>query len=238
MNLITNKKRVLKKWVVSLLFSVFFFVSSLYSQDSWVQVSNPQGVNGSFEVYGESYYRMTKKIVSSSDNWQKNNVIEMYLPNEKGEEELFVLTPIKVLSKTLQLKYPNIKTYTGFSSLRPEVRLRLTHTSKGISAWMHIENGPDFFIQPFKGQKNLHFAYLKMNRDSSNPLFCKTEAAVLKKQSWNTLSKNSVSNETITTFRIAIAGTGEYTTFWGIMTTEMVQTLKMLLKLLSARSIE
>ena len=215
MNLITNKKRVLKKWEVSLLFSVFFFVSSLYSQDSWVQVSNPQGVNGSFEVYGESYYRMTKKIVSSSDNWQKNNVIEMYLPNEKGEEELFVLTPIKVLSKTLQLKYPNIKTYTGFSSLRPEVRLRLTHTSKGISAWMHIENGPDFFIQPFKGQKNLHFAYLKMNRDSSNPLFCKTEAAVLKKQSWNTLSKNSVSNETITTFRIAIAGTGEYTTFWG-----------------------
>ena len=100
---------------------------------------------------------------------------EIILPNEKGEEEVFELIPVPLFSKSLVLKYPNIKTYKGFSKNRPEVKVRITITPDWISAWLQFENKPDFFIQPVKGEKRLHFSYQKTNINLSNPLVCKTK---------------------------------------------------------------
>ena len=210
-----NKKQLIKKWVLSALFSVFLSVSVLFGQDHWIQVSNPHGVVPLLEVFGESYFQMPPKLMEPFGAWSKGTFKELLLPNEKGEEEVFKLTPVAVLSNALQKNYPRIRTYTGHSVTRHEVSIRLTSSPQGISAWMHFKDAPDFFIQPVKGEKNLHFTYIKSTQDSDNRLFCKTKAAVSKKPPSKGASKSKVLNQTIKTFRIAIAGTGEYTSFWG-----------------------
>ena len=66
------------------------------------------------------------------------------------------------------------------------------------------------------GQKNLHFTYLKSKTDETLSLSCKTQDAVELKSKVKTLdSQSKRSNNIIKTFRIAIATTSEYTSFWG-----------------------
>ncbi|MDC1012487.1 M12 family metallo-peptidase, partial [Flavobacteriaceae bacterium] len=184
----------------------------LLAQDRWTQVSNPGPLLNSLEVFGETFYKAPNGLLKIS---KKNATNEIRLPNEKGEEEIFLLSPAPVLSQSLKVKYPSLKTYKGVSKQRPNVRVRLSTQPSGINAWLELPTGPDFFIQPVKGKNQLHYTYTKSNTENASPLFCKTEAAVQKKAKEVSSYKNRMLSDSLRTFRIAVAGTGEYTAFWG-----------------------
>jgi len=200
-----------KAWSIGMLF-LFLPLQLLLGQDRWIQVPNPALLSNTFEVFGETYYKAPNELLQIS---KKNSTNEIRLPNEKGEEEVFLLTPAPVLSKSMELKYPNLKTYKGVSKQRPNVQLRLSIQPGGVSAWIQLPQEPDFFIQPVKGNKQVHFTYTKSSTDDVSPLFCKTEAAVQNKRNKVRSSKSLILNDSLRIFRIAIAGTGEYTAYWG-----------------------
>ena len=151
----------------------FLSMQGLLGQDRWNKVSNPNKSSTSLDIFGEAYYKMP---INFSGINTKSLKQEIRLPNEKGEEEIFILTPTSLLSKSLSAKYPNIKTFKGVSKSRPAVKLRMSTKQDGINAWIKINNGNDFFIQPVRGEKKLHFSYIKTKNDLANSLFCKTEA--------------------------------------------------------------
>ena len=194
---------------------MFFSTQYILGQNKWARVPNPNGGGAAFEVFGENYYRMPSNFLETKSFANKSIQQEITLPNEKGEEEVFLITPAPLLSESLLAKYPKIKTFKGRSKSRPKVQLRLSTLPNGINAWLRFKEGSDYFIQPAKGQRQYHFSYLKTQRDISTPLICKTEAELSKhKQSSNT-SKSQLLNDQLRTFRIAVAGTAEYTEFWG-----------------------
>ena len=117
-------------------------------------------------------------------------IIEISLPNEMGEEEVFQIKPVPLLNEKLSKKYPGIKTFKGKSKVRKDVEVRLSTQQAGINAWIHFENGPDLFLQPVKGNKNLHFSYLKIKNHNSSNLFCKTEIRGDKKSQYNQNLRN------------------------------------------------
>ena len=158
---------------------------------------------------------MPADILSSYNLNSKKTINEITLPNEKGEEEVFEIEPTPLLSKRLVEKYPNLKTYKGISKTRPNVRLSLSTQYEGINGWLQFEDAPDYFIQPVKGEKKLHYTYLKNKKDSSTPLFCKTEIGLSRHKLKQNKSKKQSVAESIRTFRIAISATGEFTSFWG-----------------------
>ena len=190
----------------------FLSMQGLLGQDRWNKVSNPNKSSTSLDIFGEAYYKMPINFLGINAKSLKQ---EIRLPNEKGEEEIFILTPTPLLSKSLSAKYPNLKTFKGVSKSRPAVKLRMNTKQDGINAWIKINNGNDFFIQPVRGEKKLHFSYIKTKNDFANSLFCKTEATPNKLKTKISSLKKVVLNNQIRTFRIAISSTGEYTSYWG-----------------------
>ena len=142
-----------------------FPVQVILGQETWAEVPSPRKQANSFEIFGETYYQMPPQLLSSNSVFNKQTKHQIRLPNEKGEEEVFELTPVPLLSKALNKKYPHLKTYKGISKSRSGVKLRLSTHPNGISAWMQINQGPDFFIQPVRGKNQVHFAYTKAKND-------------------------------------------------------------------------
>jgi len=158
-----------------------------------------------------------KFILNINKNALKSNINNtIYLPNEKGEYEHFEISKTKLLSKKLSFKYKDIMTFVGISKKRNNVKARITFSNKGLSYWLRIPDKDDYFFQPVKNKKGFHFGYLKSNIINQNNLNCKTE--LLKNNLLNSsllTSKKSNNQNILKTFRIAIMGTGEYTSFWG-----------------------
>ena len=187
-------------------------------QELWTKVQAP--VVGNFshpQQHGEDYYVLNNFGLLPTQKGGKSSVNKqtIVLPNEKGEMETFLIENIPLLSDALSRRFPNLNTYDGRSVSRPEVRMRLSTHPNGINAWLKLTDGPDFFIQTQKGKKNLHFTYLKSRADFAPSLSCKTDDLLRKSQSPDDTAKSIATNNEIRTFRIAIATTGEYTTFWG-----------------------
>ena len=81
----------------------FLSMQGLLGQDRWNKVSNPNKSSTSLDIFGEAYYKMPINFLGINAKSLKQ---EIRLPNEKGEEEIFILTPTPLLSKSLSAKYP------------------------------------------------------------------------------------------------------------------------------------
>ena len=83
----------------------------------------------------------------------------IYIPNENGEYEHFEISTTKLLSKKLAIKYQDIKTFVGISKRRKNVKDRITISNKGLSYWLRIPNSDDYFFQPVRNKKDIHYGY-------------------------------------------------------------------------------
>ena len=157
---------------------------------------------------------ITKNI--STSKAQENN-ISIELPNEKGIEETFSLTPVAVLSPELARQFPRIKTYVGRSKIRPDVSVRISYTPIGINAWISFPDGKNRFIQPIGNNRS----YESYRRSDTNTIKSiegttkldhnGTKEEKLKRRG----SSFRTSDSHLKTFRLAISTSGGYTSFWG-----------------------
>ncbi len=204
-------KKPLIIWVIFISLSI----NITLSQDKWIKVENPNKNLISFVELSENYYLIPKDFFKKDFTQKGDFVTEISLPNETGKEEIFQIKPVPLFSEKLSKKYPEIKTFKGVSKTRKDVQVRLSTQQGGINAWIHFKSSPDLFIQPVKGNKNLHYSYLKRKEFNSSNLFCKTEVQKNKKKPESFKLNNQSFRQKIRTFRIAIATTAEYTNYWG-----------------------
>ena len=114
----------------------------------------------------------TRKILSIKDN----EFLKIDFPNEKGELEFFSLKETKTLSKNIQIKYPNIRTFRGYSDTRKNVILRITFSPHGISGTLRTPKGL-VFLQPLKDSNTEHIFYSSNKYNYiEDKLFCKTNS--------------------------------------------------------------
>ena len=194
----------------------FLFTSKLHGQNSWKLIQESNFPQQPIPLAKESYYELIpnhfQMKILSSESSKLNQII---LPNEKGENELFIIKPVQVISSLLSLKYPNIQTYKGYSKKRPDVKVRLSTHFSDLNAWVQLPRQNDLFIQPVKNKERIHFIYQKTKNDRPQDFLCKTiDKNPKRKISSNTRKISQLNNELLI-FRIAIAATSEYTTFWG-----------------------
>jgi hypothetical protein len=71
------------------------------------------------------------------------------------------------------------------------------------------------FYSTCKKERTVTLHLYKIRYRKCFSAFCKTEAAVQKKAKEVSSYKNRMLSDSLRTFRIAVAGTGEYTAFWG-----------------------
>ncbi|MGB2085543.1 MAG: reprolysin-like metallopeptidase [Flavobacteriaceae bacterium] len=151
--------------------------------------------------------------------YSKREKTVFYFPNEKGELESFTLSPIDILSARVASKHPQIDAFRGYSNEREGVVLRLTLSPLGLSGTMRTPSGFLYF-QPKKQKSSSYIFYQRNNALSQGQpsLVCTTKATNKRSKKKDVLdfsANRQRLNGSLKTYRIAVAGTGEYTEFWG-----------------------
>lgn len=194
---------------------LFFIPQFLISQNYWAKTTNVPLKKQRKLTVGSAYLTLDQEKFEKEfyNKIAQKQPSQIALINEKGILEIFDLQEAPLLSEALAKKFHKLKNYTGKSTTRPDVKLRLSISPQGVNAWMRLPNQEDYFIQPVRNAKKLHFSYIKKGQNLNDSWQCKTLSPP--KKSKTEYKKKLKRNLEMRTFRIAIATTAEYTTFWG-----------------------
>ena len=149
----------------------------------------------------------------------KKQPLLLYFPNEENALEPFSLSSVSLFSSEAAKQYPQIKAYRGISTTRPGVSIRITISPQGISGTMRTPSGM-LFLQPKKEDQGKHIYYQRKDAlDQTDVLpFCTTDLEKIAPKRENSSTSQKATSKTtgaLKTYRFAVAGTAEYTAFWG-----------------------
>ena len=153
--------------------------------------------------------------VPSRKNIGTNPMVVINFPDKKGNMEQFQVTETSTLAPEIAIKYPNIKTYIGFSLDNPGGRIRFSVTPQGLKTMSTYPNKPALFTVPLnKGDESLYITYDRSMRiDSKKDFECLTENENVPIKEIISFNRDA-NDQILRTLRIAISTTGEYTNFW------------------------
>lgn len=214
-------------------FTVFLvFLLAIFSanaQDTyWSKSENITNANRSkLQSLDESEYQMYNLDLNTFKNKLKGaplrtgqvskSQVEILLPSHKGKLERFRVMESPVLSDELSIKYPNIKTYVGYSIDKPGARVRFSVTPQGVQTMISYPDKHVLFTAPVnKGNAIEYVAYERTSQRKDKDGFeCLTEDETYEiKESLHLESNRDANDQTLRRFRIAIATNAEYTNFW------------------------
>ena len=187
--------------------------------------------NKSHNSAGLNLYRLDEKILLEllndaparefanllNKNKNKNNYRSIVpLPKMGGGQHMFQLMETSVLHPELSKRYPDIKSYKGFSINQLNVSVYLDISPRGLHAMILNESGKSIFIDPIELDGERYYSMY-------------TEKNKVNKKNWNCYSKgkeinrdNTINNEHTKAFncgtrifRLALSCTGEYAQYFG-----------------------
>ena len=153
--------------------------------------------------------------VPSRKNIGSSPMVVINFPDKKGNMERFQVSETSTLAPEIAIKYPNIKTYIGFSLDNPGGRIRFSVTPQGLKTMSTYPNKPALFTVPLnKGDESLYITYDRgMRIDSKKDFECLTENENVPIKEIISFNRDA-NDQILRTLRIAISTTGEYTNFW------------------------
>ena len=158
-------------------------------------------------------------------------ILELPMPNNQIQKFRVVESPI--MEDGLAKQYPDIKTYSGISLDNARTTVRFDITPKGFHAMVLSPEGT-FFVDPYSsGTTEYYISYDKKDHVSDKSFVC--EVADNGLPTIEVPNKNKLNNQNLPnpldysssdignrfgdcalrTYRLALAATGEYTTFHG-----------------------
>ena len=154
-------------------------------------------------------------------------VVSLPLPN--GQSGRFALREAPIMAPSLADRFPSIKTYAGVGLDDAAASVRLDLTPRGFHAQVLTSEGKSFYIDPVTRTDTQHYlAFYRadMNRAAAGPaMTCGFEPTKAEEQASaarvaaaaNTATGAAAlaSGQQLRTYRLAVAATGEYTTFHG-----------------------
>lgn len=137
----------------------------------------------------------------------------VYFPNAEGEPSAYGVVEAPVLSPALSRKYPQIRSYIGYSTDGSKNRVRFSVSPKEVQAMIvHTDGRPNSFIQKVSGD-----SYIMYARDLENladiDFVCSTKDRIADKT--RNLTAKPVDGQVLRKYRLAITASAEYTAFHG-----------------------
>lgn len=150
---------------------------------------------------------------------QNSNVI-LNLPLPDGTEVPFKITESPIFEPGFGTTFPNIKTYNGVAVNDPGKYVRFDMTPKGFHGMIMIAGESTVFIDPYSFGGSDIDNYIVYSRDdfrsSVNKVFsCAVTGNSIGNNNGSANANRTLGSCDLRTYRLALAGTGEYTTFHG-----------------------
>lgn len=142
--------------------------------------------------------------------------IEFEIPMPDGSFQLFKIVQTDVMHPALAAKYPAIKTFAGLGISDTRATIRLDISPAGLHGMILSVNG-HIFIEPVTVQNQTHYMiyHKKDNQAEAEPFKCELINTDGSAQLQKPTSINKSIAGSLRTYRLAVAGTGEYTNFFG-----------------------
>ena len=206
-----------------LVFTITIAFLSFYGSaqnDYWQQKVSENALSKSFtERFGVdsgqqfSFDEQRFKIELSKISAARNNATIVNFPNKKGELIAFQVYEAPVMSPDLSRKFPEIKSYAGYSLKDRKAKIRFSVSQKGVQSMMiHADTEEVAFMQKDAG--NNYVVYSRDPNAKRNADFiCSTK--VVEEESLGSLTQKIVDDQVLRKYKLAVTASGEYTEFHG-----------------------
>lgn len=183
-------------------------------------------INSNYRTYkiSEAYNTELRKSISNTSNDQEL-IISLPLPD--GTIESFRVSQNQIISGSLQLEYPSIKSFTGRGLKNKNHKVFLDFSHRGLNAMIYRGSSIIYIDRDYNNRPLSYLSYFRKDaqhraeqswscaqdpEDKDNHIRdqkLNTKKALSKKQ--RKLKTSTIIKE----YRIAVATTSEYTTFFG-----------------------
>ncbi len=145
----------------------------------------------------------------------RTSTTNVLIPDEKGNFINFNIYEAPVFSPSLSAKFPNIKSYIGYSA-NGEV-LRMSVSPKGVQTMITYSDKMATFMQPIKNRPNAYVVYNKASKQGmeTDNFICSTANEIKKESARPNLTGRDANDQTLRKFRLAMSVNGEYTAYHG-----------------------
>ena len=209
--------------------TIFLFVFSINAQNSpWEKIEKSKNTVALSKLHlnkkNVSFFELNKLSLEENlssaklrTSTNKHPETIVYLPSQHGELEAFKVYEAPVFSPSLAKKYPNIKSYVGFSINNKGKRLRMSVSPQGIQTMISSIDKPTLFMQPVTKGANEYVLYDKKSKgNNTNKFDCATIddlKGTFNKSTSTKINEGGANDQTLQKFRIAISTTAEYTAY-------------------------
>ena len=138
-----------------------------------------------------------------------------YLPDAQGEVVAWEVTPFDALSEELRLQFPELRSFRAQHPTKADQYLWFSQGPHGIHASIWDGKAQEYvFMDPVKGTGK-HLQYTAKYQAPDPSFFCGTPEGSGSLSAKNTASTAVGTPVNLRTFRMAVAASGEYTTYHG-----------------------
>lgn len=141
---------------------------------------------------------------------------EISLPMPDGKFARFRFVESPVMAPELAVQFPEIRTYVGHGIDDPTATVRFDLTPFGFHAQILSPNGATYIDPCIHGDTNLYACYYKRDyRRAAGDFTCFTADEPLAATAKSLIKPLTVGDNSLRTYRLACAATGEYTQYYG-----------------------
>ncbi|HKL03116.1 MAG TPA: hypothetical protein VJ911_05550, partial [Cryomorphaceae bacterium] len=198
---------------------ISFSANSQLSSSLWTptsELSMPFDLTAAqIKAHKASYYQVDVETVRAVLSGAADET-SIWLPNNQSEFTSFKIFRNTTFSEGFSAVFPNIGTYTIIADNNRNKWGKLEISHKGIRAMIFTPGESTTFIDPvFQNNTSFYMVYEKRDFYTSKLANCLVETGDTKYKPSESKSGEPYNDCELKTYRIAIAATGEYTTFHG-----------------------
>ena len=221
----TNILRMRKTYKAVFILCVLFVTSFLSAQqiDFWSKIDEAKiGISKlerkiqpkKYETFELDLERIKNglKLVKSNKSGEKESSALILFPDERGDMINYKVTEASVMHPELAKKFPNNRSFIGFSVVDPTIKIRFSLNEIGLSAVIIDPKNGFTLIESMDAEHKYYRVFSKTALEDLNYLPCFTESSPVPKKSLkSTLNQSDASYLKI--YRFALSVTGEYAQF-------------------------
>ncbi|MCX8532707.1 reprolysin-like metallopeptidase [Chryseobacterium luquanense] len=170
-----------------------------------------------FSLYQLDLDKIKSDLKNAPQRFSKNESLVIKFPDSNGGVRDYVVQEASVMAPELQAKFPEIRSYTGWEKGNTSNTIRFSLTPQtGISV-MYFDGWDVSYLDSYTQDNSSFILYKRKDLPKNDRLFeCHVEDMLDENANISVQKKAPlVSDGQFRTYRLALAATGEYTTFHG-----------------------